>query len=128
MINGWKILIIKQKNNVRVLDIQVLDLPMSDYLKFGISCASFLAEEKGEKFMFVERNKVLNIINGVEDYWLFDSKIVMPMNYDKDGRFISKGIPTNDQVIVSKYRYVRDALIKKSQFMVEFLRENNINI
>ena len=52
----------KTKNNVRVLDIQVLDLPMSEYLKFGISCASFFAEKKGEKFMFVERNKVSDII------------------------------------------------------------------
>ena len=118
----------KTKNNVRVLDIQVLDLPMSDYLKFGISCASFLAEKKGEKFMFVERNKVSDIIKDVEDYWLFDSKVVLPMKYDKKGRFIGRGVPTTDPIIVSECVYIRDNLLKKAQNMKEFLKENNIDL
>ncbi len=118
----------KTKNGVKILDIQVLDLPMSDYLKFGISCASFLAEEKGEKFMFIERKDVLELINGIDDFWLFDSEIVLPMNYDKDGRLISMGIPTTNSIIVSKCRHIRDILIKNATFMHEFLKENNIDI
>lgn len=69
----------KTKDGVKILDLQVLDLPMSEYLKFGIGSASFFAQDKGEKFMFVERNKVSEIIKGVEDYWLFDSEVVLPM-------------------------------------------------
>ena len=118
----------KTKNGVKVLDLQVLDLPMSDYLKFGISCASFLAEEKGEKFMFIERKNVSELIKGIEDFWLFDSKIVLPMNYDKDGRFISKGVPTTNSIIVSKCKNIRDVLIKNATFMHEFLKENNIDL
>jgi hypothetical protein len=116
----------KTKNGVTIVDVQVLDLPMSDYLKFGITCASFLAEEKGEKFLFIERKNVSKLIRGFQDYWMFDSKTVIPMNYDEEGSFISKGKPISDQNEISDYLKLKDKLLKIGMPMREFLRVNDI--
>lgn len=118
----------KTKNGVSIIDVQVLDLPMSDYLKFGISSASFLAEERGEKFLFVERKYVSKLVTNVPDYWMFDSKTVITMNYDSAGRLISKGNPIDDRKEISKYLELKKKLLRAGIPMHEFLRMNGIKL
>ncbi len=118
----------KTKDGVAIVDIQVLDLPMSDYIQFGISGASFFAEEKGEKFLFVERKNVSKLITNFPDYWMFDSKTVMTMNYDSNGRLISQGKPIDDSKEILRYLELKNKLLRVGIPMQEFLRVNRIKL
>lgn len=112
---------------MRIIDLQVLDLPMSDYLKFGIEMGSSIAEQYGQRFLFVERDKVANLIARFQDYWLFDNKAVIPMNYDPRGRFINKGTAITEPISLSKYIYLKTDLIKRGIPMHEFLKNHKID-
>ncbi len=118
----------KVKESVRIIDIQVLDLPMSEYLKFGISTGSIFAAEKGEEFLFIERDKVKDLIFGFQDYWMFDSKIIISMDYDSEGRFIKKEYPIVRDKNLSKYIDLKNELLKVAIPMNKFLRINNISL
>jgi hypothetical protein len=116
------------KRGVSIVDIQVLDLPMSDYIKFGIKYGSLFAEQKGEKFLFIERKNVSDLIKGFSDYWMFDSSTVMLMNYDSEGHLLSRSNPIKRYSEVSRYLELKDKLLHIGIPMQKFLRDNDINL
>ncbi len=67
--------------------VHVIILPISKYLKYEIE--AYKANiEAGEKVSFMlkeEFDKINTKIN--HDFWLFDDKIVLKMNYDLSGKF-----------------------------------------
>ncbi len=116
------------KRGVAIVDIQVLDLPMSDYLKFGIKYGSSFAEQRGEKFLFIERKSISELVDGFTDYWMFDSKTVMLMNYDYEGHLISRSDPINNHTEIWGYLDLKDQLLKIGIPMQAFLKDNSIDL
>lgn len=116
------------KRGVRVIDIRVIDLPMSEYHRFVISTWAHFAKEKGEEIRFIEREKVAELVHGFEDYWMFDSDVVIPMRYDAAGHFIEKGEQITDPKIVSKYAALKTRLDTIAVPMDKFLSANKINL
>lgn len=116
----------KAQQGVRIIDLKVIDLPMSDYLRFGISTYSVLAKEKGQIFMMVERGKVSELVTGFKDYWMFDSNAVLKMNYDTEGRFVNM-VEIVDRSR-SKYAALASNLLKVAMSMDEFLRINKVGL
>lgn len=119
----------KKIDGVRIINMQVLDLPISDALKFGIAFLR-LSEESGQKSLFVERKNVADLVKGFRDFYMFDSKIVLNVIYDKDveGRYLGTEKPITDPEEVSAYIKLRDGLVKAAVPMDDFLRLNGINI
>ena len=119
----------KKIDGVRIINMQVLDLPISDALKFGIAFLR-LSEESGQKSLFVERKNVADLVKGFRDFYMFDSKIVLNVIYDKDveGRYLGTEKPITDPEEVSAYIKLRDGLVKAAVPMGDFLGLNGINI
>lgn len=117
----------KKIDGVRIINMQVLDLPISDALKFGIAFLR-LSEESGQKSLFVERKNVADLVKGFRDFYMFDSKIVLNVIYDKDveGRYLGTEKPITDPEEVSAYIKLRDGLVKAAVPMDDFLRLNGI--
>jgi hypothetical protein len=118
----------KSKQGVRIIDMEVVGLPLSEYKKFGISVALLSTNEKGQESFFVERKKVAKLISGFQDYWMFDSKVVIPMNYDKEGHFLGAGSLVVAQDRVDRYVKLREVLLGVAVPMAEFLRTNDVNL
>lgn len=68
--------------------VHVIKKPLTDYLRFELESYK-LTTKNGEKVFLLsqeEFNKIKTSISS--DFWMFDDKIVLKMNYDKEGRFL----------------------------------------
>jgi hypothetical protein len=117
----------KRASGARIINLNVLDLPLSDYIRFGINSLR-ISKKSGQESRFVERKQVLPLTRGFQDFWLFDSKTVMLVNYDKEGHFLSESNPITDPEVVSKHILVRDGLVEASLPMEAFLRQNKADL
>ncbi len=104
--------------------IHIVDMPLSDYLKFEIECCYAHAGDAGEDIRIIDRSKLLpehlKLIN--EDYWFFDSLTVMINDYDEHGTITQARI-TTDPVLVSKYAGIEKQLWPLSVPFRDFYRK-----
>ena len=108
---------VKQKVNagIAIEHVHVVDLPFTDYLKFETK-GHLKMQEQGAKFYMVERKDV--DVEGFTDFWMFDDKVVLPMKYDRDGKFLGEG----EMVIeVEKFVSLKNNLLEKSRPLNEFV-------
>lgn len=128
-INEWlNQLAEKRDHGVNIINLQVVDLPLKDGLKFGMG-ALRIAENYGQRSVFVERTLVGGVTDGLVDFYMFDSGYVLPIVYDKEkeGKFVEFGKPISGPLI-SKYTRVRDELMKVAVPIEEFLVKNKIEL
>ncbi|GBE20136.1 MAG TPA: hypothetical protein ENG87_05570 [Candidatus Pacearchaeota archaeon] len=88
--NDEEYLIIKnaKDRNASMSRVHVFELPLTDYLKFEFKMYKF-NELAGEKIFLLDKLDFEKINSNINfDFWLFDDKIVLKMNYDKEGRFL----------------------------------------
>ena len=109
--------------------MQVLDLPISDALRFGMGFLR-VSEKNGQRSLFVERKNVTDLVKGFKDFYVFDSEIVMNIIYDKnlEGRYLGSEKIITDPKEVTRYTNLRDKLIEKAFPMEDFLKEHHIDI
>lgn len=116
----------KTDEEVRNINMQVVDLPLTDYLKFEISSYP-LQERFGRETFLAERSNVRELISGFQDYWMFDSKYVMLMNYDSEGRFLDASFPALGPAELARYVSLKKELIEASEEMYEFFRMKGLD-
>ena len=108
------------KRGAKMERVHIIKTPLSDYLKYEIE-AYKLNIKAGEKISFVLKgdfDKVnKRIIN--QDFWLFDDKIVLTMNYNSHGKF--KGF-TELTKNINKFIKFKNELLLKSK-PIEELKE-----
>jgi hypothetical protein len=81
--------------------IHVVDLPLSDYMKFEIECCYALTGPAGEDIRLVDRKRLSTEIQKVtqEDFWMFDESTIMVNDYDKDGTLYQARITTDPKAV-----------------------------
>jgi hypothetical protein len=117
----------KQAKGVKNINLQVIDLPFTDYIRYE-AAYMLKSEEFGRESFFVERKEVADLVSGFEDYWMFDRKSVLLMKYDKDGRYLSKDVEVGDPSKVKRYVELEDKLLKIALPLRTFLKKNGITI
>lgn len=119
----------KRADGVNIVNMQVLDLPISDALRFGMGFLR-VSEKNGQRSLFVERKNVTDLVKGFKDFYVFDSEIVMNIIYDKnlEGRYLGSEKIITDPKEVTIYTNLRDKLIEKAFPMEDFLKEHHIDI
>ena len=119
----------KKADGVNIVNMQVLDLPISDALRFGIGFLR-VSEKNGQRSLFVERKDVKDLVKGFKDFYIFDSEIVMNIIYDKnlEGKYLGSEKIITDPKEVTRYTNLRDKLIEKAFPMEDFLKEHHIDI
>ena len=113
---------------VKLVNLLLVNLPLNEYVKFGIESYLFSTVEKGQQVMMVERNKVNDIIKEIEDFWMFDRKVAIPLVYDNDGTFLGSRKDVTDEKDIKKLVRIEDSLVKVARPLQEFLNEHNINL
>jgi hypothetical protein len=93
--------------------VHLVDLPLSDYIRFEIEGAYRHTAQAGEQIFLVDRAKLdpglLSL--GNEDFWLFDDSRVMIQDYDDTGRLMQSRM-SQDPELVNYYKDVRDKMLR----------------
>ncbi|MDT9690226.1 hypothetical protein Q5762_18140 [Streptomyces sp. P9(2023)] len=71
----------------RVYRVHVLARPLTDYLRFELGWGYRKNMTGGEEFFILDVTEVPNPLEGVPDFWLFDSVDTAVMRYDEQGAF-----------------------------------------
>lgn len=72
----------------RMYRVHVLARPLTDYLRYELSWGYHRNQAAGEEFFILDVTDKPNPLEGVQDFWLFDSTTPVSMHYNADGHFL----------------------------------------
>ncbi len=105
----------------RFTRVRVVSLPLSDYNRWSHVIAQHNIAA-GEDIRYITREGAQDAGLPNEDYWLFDSRQLLRMEFGDDDRFIGGEIIENPARIV-QYNYWRDAAwhhaVRRDEFATE---------
>jgi hypothetical protein len=90
----------------RFARVRVVSVPLSDYSYWGYEVAEHNIRA-GEDIRYLEREQALACGLPQQDYWLFDSRKALRMDFDEDNRFLGGEVVEAPRDVV-KYNYWRD--------------------
>ena len=90
--------------------VHVVAEPLSDYLRFEIGWAYGQSRDAGEDIRILPADLAPPVVTGAVDYWLFDSRTLVRMEYDDRGRLrrLYRAIDPGEIVAAC---YARDAAV-----------------
>ncbi len=100
--------------------VHVISLPLSPYLQFEIDWRYVYNSTAGENIYLLERSKVPRNIQPLTDYWLFDDKVVVNLQYDSNGYFL-RGEADDVPQSVSLHREASVSLLSIATPLKQFL-------
>lgn len=86
--------------------VRVVTEPLTDYSRFGVWCSQF-TNGAGEDIRYLKRDKAEAKGLPDYDYWLFDSHMLVRMNFDDNDAFLGAEV-IEDPVVVVAHNYWRD--------------------
>ncbi|RZT12901.1 hypothetical protein EV649_7270 [Kribbella sp. VKM Ac-2569] len=90
----------------RFARVRVVTIPLTDYSRFGLWCSEFTTEA-GEDIRYLPRDQADADVPR-HDYWLFDSRILVRMEFDDNDAFLGTELISDPAEIV-QHNYWRDA-------------------
>jgi hypothetical protein len=90
--------------------VHVVAEPLSDYLRFEIGWAYGQSQDAGEDIRILQAVNAPAIVAEAADYWLFDSRTLVRMEYDNRGRLARLHRAIDPGEIVAAC-YTRDAAL-----------------
>jgi hypothetical protein len=87
--------------------VHTIRLPLTDYLRFELEYGYPLSEQVGERCYVLEVPEGDPLPVPPVDFWLFDDKLVLRMDYDAEGRILER-VPLTDIPTVSEFRRRRE--------------------
>lgn len=107
----------------RFARVRVVSVPLTDYSRFGVWCAQF-TNGAGEDIRYLERDRAGAAGAPEHDYWLFDSRTLVRMDFDDRDAFLGVELVEEPAVIV-RHNYWRDAAwhhaVKRDDFAEQHL-------
>jgi hypothetical protein len=108
---------------VRLYRVHVVDLPLTDYLRYELaSYRSSMAA--GMETYIADRDRHPDLAGLTEDFWMFDEQHVAVMRYDPEGRPLTPE-PGEDP---AKYLAWRDRAMAHASPLDAWLRENGYRL
>jgi hypothetical protein len=90
----------------RFCRVRVVSEPLSDYSRFGVWLSQFV-NEAGDDVRYLARGRAEVANLPQHDYWLFDSRNLVTMQFAEDDSFIGGEVITEPAAIV-QHNYWRD--------------------
>ncbi|MFI6276313.1 DUF6879 family protein [Streptomyces sp. NPDC050988] len=81
----------------RVYRVHILSRPLTPYLRFELGWGYRKNAMGGEEFFILDTTDKTNPLEGVGDFWLFDSVNAAVMNYDDKGTFTGSEVLPDSQ-------------------------------
>lgn len=107
----WKGLVTAARQaGKRMERVHVVTEPLSEYLRFELTCAYPTNVQAGEDVRVLPRRCASALDLPDHDYWLFDSRRAGRMTYDPDGNLLRIELVDDPDVIV-RYCYGRDVAL-----------------
>jgi hypothetical protein len=100
--------------------VHVVREPLSDYLKFELTCGYPASVTAGEDVRILRRQEWPHLQLPDQDFWLFDDHVAAVMIYDEDGDLLAADT-TSDPAAVAHYRQARDLLMQHSATLTDYL-------
>ncbi|AOP49999.1 DUF6879 family protein [Streptomyces lydicus] len=101
----------------RMVRVHVLSRPLTPYLRYELSWGYQTNMMAGEEFHILDTTDRPNPLEGVPDFWLFDGREPVVLNYDENGAFTGPtfvpapgALPTGEQSEYATYRSVALAM------------------
>lgn len=105
--------------------VHVISIPPSQYLKFEIEWGYVHSTAAGEKVYLLNRRNVPESKAAPRDYWLFDDRTLVLMEYDQNGKFLGAR-RESDPAVVATYREAGYVLKSLGIPLAEYLETNPI--
>lgn len=99
--------------------VQLVDLPLSEYLHFEIQHGYRHTTKAGEEIYLLDRATTDKQHRFVEDFWLFDDNKVMVQIYNDAGTMQFSYL-NEDPEIVERYVRIKDAALKIAEPVQSF--------
>lgn len=103
----------------RFARVRVVSLPLTEYSRFGVYCSQY-TNEAGEDIRYLARDQAHDLPDN--DYWLFDSRNLVKMHFDKEENFLGGEI-IEDPAEIVQHNYWRDAARHKAVRREDFATE-----
>lgn len=101
--------------------VRVVSVPLTDYSRFGYAISQH-NNAAGEDIRYLSRDRARAAGLPNHDYWLFDSRKLVVMNFGEDDRFLSAEIVTTPAAII-EHNYWRDVAghyaVRREEFDAE---------
>ncbi|WP_432147228.1 DUF6879 family protein [Streptomyces sp. bgisy029] len=81
----------------RMYRVHVVTRPLTPYLRFELAWGYTTNSTAGEEFFILDVTQQANPLEGVGDFWLFDSVTAAPMHYTPDGEFTGADVLPDDR-------------------------------
>ena len=104
----------------RIGRVHVLRRPLTPYLAYELATYPENVEA-GEDVRIADLDQHPELADLDTDFWLLDDELVLVMDYDPEGRFLSL-TPTSDPSVLRRCRRRRDLAIARSIPVQEFLQ------
>jgi len=87
--------------------VRVVSFPLTDYIRFTMWVAGY-TRKAGDDIRYLTRDQAAVARLPAHDFWLFDSRKLVMMNFDEDARFVGAEVIEDPSAIV-EHNYWRDA-------------------
>ncbi|MFE6778297.1 DUF6879 family protein [Streptomyces sp. NPDC057702] len=81
----------------RMYRVHILVRPLTDYLRFELGWGYVRNQEAGEEFFVLDATDTPNPLVGVPDFWAFDERTVVTMQYGPGGAFLGAELVAEEQ-------------------------------
>ena len=120
--DGWLRDIAEFKKNGKLMQrVRLVPAGNKSYFDFEIAWSYKKSALSGEDIYFIKASNVpkVGILPGY-DFWLFDDKTLVKMNYDNNGKFLSAE-PVGNKNEVAAVKEIKKSLIKEGIPLYDFI-------
>lgn len=122
----WKRLVREALASGRRMErVHVVTEPLSEYLRFELTCAYPANVEAGEDVRVLPRRVTSGLDLPDRDYWLFDSRTAGLMSYDAAGNFLDIEL-TDDPDVVGRCIEGRDIAMRHAVPLLTYVTTEKI--
>lgn len=122
----WKRLVQAAVRDGKVMArVHVVDVPLSDYLRFELTCAYPANVAAGEDVRILARTTWPDLDLPDHDYWLFDDSDVAVMSYDGLGNWLDVTM-ISEPPEVTTYCQARDLAVRRSVALTDYLASTGL--
>ncbi|MGW7429628.1 DUF6879 family protein [Streptomyces sp. NPDC054861] len=115
---GWLETVRKATESAkRMVRVHILSRPLTPYLRYELGWGYQTNMTAGEEFHILDTTDRPNPLEGVPDFWLFDGREPVVLNYDENGAFTGPtfvpaqvALPTGDEFEYATHRSVALAM------------------
>jgi hypothetical protein len=104
----------------RMARVHAVREPLSEYLEFEITCGYPASTAAGEDVRILRRGSWPHLPLPDHDFWLFDDRDAVVMDYDANGDFLGAEV-ISDPKMIGRYRQARDRLVRHSVPLADYL-------